>query len=120
MDYDRYHEECCDCALENVEPPECNGHVAGPVTCSKFIEKSIHQKIDEHFANITEEQLDKNLIEAGIDIYQQKCSECNDVHERIAFCRECNSCLYKHSKSLNNTQYPLFKCTICGTVNFWD
>lgn len=35
---DRTHEECSDCALELSEPPECSGHVAGPVACEGFME----------------------------------------------------------------------------------
>jgi DNA-binding transcriptional regulator YbjK len=33
---DRTHEECVECSLEKRNPPECNGHVAGPSACSKF------------------------------------------------------------------------------------
>ena len=33
---DRTHEECADCALENVEPARCAGHPAGPVSCRDF------------------------------------------------------------------------------------
>lgn len=33
---DRTHEECADCALENVEPPQCHGHPQGPVACPDF------------------------------------------------------------------------------------
>lgn len=48
------------------------------------------------------------------------CSECKEKHEIIAFCTQCGACLYKHSKSLNDTEYPLFECTECSKVNFWD
>ena len=34
---DRTHEECCDCALESVEPAQCAGHRAGPTECSSFV-----------------------------------------------------------------------------------
>jgi hypothetical protein len=33
---DRTHEECCDCLLEKVDPPQCLGHVAGPSHCNSF------------------------------------------------------------------------------------
>jgi len=33
---DRTHEECSDCLLERVNPPQCLGHVAGPTHCSSF------------------------------------------------------------------------------------
>ena len=32
----RTHEECCECSLENVSPPQCMGHVAGPTSCKSF------------------------------------------------------------------------------------
>lgn len=32
----RSHEECCDCAKENIQPQPCKGHVAGPSCCSEF------------------------------------------------------------------------------------
>ena len=35
---DRTHEECVDCILERVDPPECDGHIAGPVSCLQFEE----------------------------------------------------------------------------------
>ena len=33
----RTHEECCECAIENVSPPRCLGHVAGPTSCNFFV-----------------------------------------------------------------------------------
>lgn len=36
---DRTHEECADCALEMIEPPQCQGHCEGPVGCSLFKSK---------------------------------------------------------------------------------
>jgi hypothetical protein len=47
------------------------------------------------------------------------CPECSKEHEQIAFCTNCERCLYKHSKNLNDNEYPLFQCE-CGQVNFWD
>ena len=32
----RRHEECYECALQDVEPPQCDGHQEGPLACSKF------------------------------------------------------------------------------------
>ena len=52
--------------------------------------------------------------------YAKHCEECDKEHERIAFCTECGACLYLHSKQIFDDMYPLFKCTECGRVNFWD
>ena len=50
-----------------------------------------------------------------------KCEECNHNHyDTTSFCRLCNACLYKNSVQLIDDQYPLFRCTVCHTVNFWD
>ena len=51
---------------------------------------------------------------------KKECYECNKEHESISFCRECGSCLYEHSVQIKDEKYPLFKCEICGTINFWD
>lgn len=40
---DRTHEECCDCTLEKVEPPECLGHAAGETGCLLFVSKSLNK-----------------------------------------------------------------------------
>lgn len=32
----RSHQECYDCQLQRREPPECDGHDAGPVGCPNF------------------------------------------------------------------------------------
>jgi hypothetical protein len=37
---DRSHEECEDCAKLKLEPPICNGHVAGPSSCRQFEERN--------------------------------------------------------------------------------
>lgn len=34
---DRTHEECCECTLEKVEPPQCLGHPAGETSCFLFV-----------------------------------------------------------------------------------
>jgi len=48
------------------------------------------------------------------------CSECKTDHEKIAFCEKCGACLYKNSRQVKDDLFPLFKCTKCGKVNFWD
>jgi hypothetical protein len=34
---DRSHEECDECALQEIEPPRCRGHVPGPSACRMFV-----------------------------------------------------------------------------------
>ena len=54
---------------------------------------------------------------------QQKlsCTECDYKHnDSQSFCRECGACLYENSIQVKDNQYPLFRCTKCDTVNFWD
>ena len=36
---DRSHEQCCECALEQIEPIQCKGHAAGPTSCNYFESK---------------------------------------------------------------------------------
>lgn len=48
------------------------------------------------------------------------CPLCKEEHEKIAFCTKCNACLYKNSTQVKDDVYPLFKCTKCGQINFWD
>jgi hypothetical protein len=52
--------------------------------------------------------------------HMKQCTECNKLHEKIAFCTKCKACLYENSKQVIDDMYPLFKCTKCGQVNFWD
>lgn len=47
------------------------------------------------------------------------CNECKDLHPELARC-ECGACLCKNSKQIPDDDYPLFKCTKCGRVHFWD
>jgi hypothetical protein len=35
-DIDRSHEECADCSLSELDPPQCKGHAAGPIPCSLY------------------------------------------------------------------------------------
>lgn len=51
---------------------------------------------------------------------QEQCKECNALHVEKAPCSQCGACLYKNAKQIPNQTYPLFKCTKCGKVNFWD
>jgi predicted protein tyrosine phosphatase len=48
------------------------------------------------------------------------CPECQTAHAEPARCSKCAACLYKHSRQVADPQYPLFACTICEHVNFWD
>jgi hypothetical protein len=52
---------------------------------------------------------------------RQVCLSCNRVHpDDGGRCRNCDSCLYVHSKQIQDDVYPFFRCLKCGTTNFWD
>lgn len=55
-----------------------------------------------------------------IDLYHKMCDECQETHEKIAFCEDCGACLYKNSKQIPNDIYPIFECLKCYARNFWD
>jgi len=42
----RMHEECEDCALQAVEPPQCEGHQQGPVACERFERLTVERLSD--------------------------------------------------------------------------
>jgi len=42
----RMHEECEGCALQNVEPPQCEGHPQGPVACERFERRTAERLSD--------------------------------------------------------------------------
>jgi len=48
------------------------------------------------------------------------CAECKTVHCEPAGCSNCGACLYKNSTQVKDDTYPLFRCTVCQQVNFWD
>jgi len=50
----------------------------------------------------------------------RQCAECKTVHCQPAGCSKCGACLYKNSKQVKDPTYPLFRCTVCQQVNFWD
>jgi len=52
---DRSHEECCECALEEVDPAQCKGHVAGPSPCSLFVkvaDEKYYEIIGKHTGSV--------------------------------------------------------------------
>jgi len=53
-------------------------------------------------------------------IDKKYCKECNTFHYNISFCENCGTCLYKNSTQVDDEKYPLFKCTKCNKINFWD
>lgn len=55
-------------------------------------------------------------VEPGWDY----CAECEETHFQNSFCEECESCLYENSRQIPDERFPLFKCTVCEKVNFWD
>lgn len=70
--------------------------------------------IEKSFAKIEHA---KTFIESGG--HTSYCAECDEMHYGNSFC-ECKSCLYKNSKQIPDEMYPLFRCTKCKKVNFWD
>jgi hypothetical protein len=50
------------------------------------------------------------------------CPDCHKPHcnDKISFCTKCGTCLYNNSHQVPDEMYPYFRCTKCGTVNFWD
>ena len=49
-----------------------------------------------------------------------QCAECQKPHCEPARCSKCGACLYKNSTQVKDDTYPLFRCTLCNEVNFWD
>jgi len=63
--------------------------------------------------------MDKRMSDNDSGFYKM-CYECKEEHETIAFCSNCGACLYKNAKQIKDDKYPLFECTKCGCINFWD
>lgn len=70
--------------------------------------------LERSFADIEHAKM---FVESGARMIY--CSECNEMHYDNSFC-ECKSCLYKNSKQIIDEMYPLFQCTKCAKINFWD
>jgi len=54
------------------------------------------------------------------DTGAHECAECKTVHCQPAPCEKCGACLYNNSTQVKDDTYPLFRCKLCNTVNFWD
>lgn len=51
---------------------------------------------------------------------KELCLECQIEHEPTDYCIRCHTCLYGHSKQIQDYEYPIVKCLECGQINFWD
>ena len=47
------------------------------------------------------------------------CKECGVVHPDPAICK-CGACLYANAKQIPDDDFPLFQCTKCKEIVFWD
>jgi hypothetical protein len=43
----RMHEECEFCDLQSVEPPQCEGHPEGPVSCERFTRRCLKERLSD-------------------------------------------------------------------------
>ena len=84
----------------------------------------LFKDLDAAFAYAGEYE-NTHVVEYGIQEFQlpqvyPPCSDCNKTHpDRMGRC-ECGACCYKHSKSMHDPDYPIFKCLKCKKTFFWD
>ena len=71
-------------------------------------------------SNVETPQAGAKGQENGNQTHGYQCADCQTVHCEPARCSKCGACLHKHSKQIPDDMYPLFSCTLCGEVNFWD